>query len=195
MANGKKETAAPEILREQRRLAAGYRDSADAYLQAMESQPRPAVEVGGFYVTFDRSLVCVVRPYTRCTCPSCSGRTRAAVMLGEIVLPFAVPAPAPTEADAAPEAHDDGESPTKFVVSILRGGHGIKELLGEKPGEIYVVDAAGFTLQGIEPNGPGRETVSPAHLGMAGLSLCRRVHVKVVEDPAAVFPEMRVPQL
>jgi hypothetical protein len=189
MTNPKSEISALDSLRAQRRAAEGFRDAADAYLQAVEATPRPAVEVGAFYVTFDRSLVYVARAVTQCKCPRCTGGPQHVMLLGGLALPIELPTFAPAADSDAPAAeHNPDEAPRKFVCSILRGGHGIKEIRGEEPGDNFVIDAEGFTVMGANPN-PINEVVSSGQLGLAGLSLCRRVNLKVVEEERPAQPE------
>jgi hypothetical protein len=192
MSNRPEKINALECLRTVRRAADAMRDSADAYLQAIESAPRPAVEVGGFYLTFDRSFVFVLKPHTRCQCPACSGRQSAAMIFGSalqgilppgVVLPNAATSPSPEGGEApAHEEEATAEGPPSYEVLVLRGGHGIKGVNGEEPGDRYLIDREGLVLLGNPDRGDGKDFVSNAQLGMAGLSLSRRLNVRF--DPA-----------
>lgn len=167
-------------LRSVRAIAEKLRESAEEYLSQIESSARPDVEPGNFYLTYDGSLAFVLRRYTKCQCAQCTGKMTFAGLLG-----FVLVQTAESNVEDAVPAHEASadETPVTFIATLLKGGHSIKEIAGEKPGDQYIVDASGLAIIGCG-NNSGRQVISRVDLGIAGLSFRKRLLAKFEEATA-----------
>lgn len=167
-------STALDMMRSMALAAPKIAEAAAGYLELMESEPRPRIVVGGFYHTFDGSFVYVAKRHTACKCAACTGR-QSTMNFG----PFSIVA---QMMGAQGDDHEDaGAGPERYVILLLRGGHGIKDLPGEEPGERFTVDAAGWTNFG-ELDATTAGMASRQWLGVCGLSLRRKVEVHILES-------------
>lgn len=139
--------------------------SADRYLALLQEEKSAPVELGGFFITFDGSLVHVARPWRACNCPTCRGRQLMTNML------------AGREPDEPPVGEPGHVEHDRWVISVIRGGSGIEGGSGANPGDTYIVNSGGMTvIDEVGGSGLG-SVVCQGHLGLIGLSLRRRATV------------------
>jgi hypothetical protein len=169
---------AVQMMRHVSAAAARMAESAGRYIDVMEAEPRPEVKPGEFYVTFDYSLAYIARRNSRCRCPACTGKV-ANLMGLQITLP---PEFAQAMEQRQQEAAEHEEAKEKlYVAIILRGGHGVKDLQGEQPGDRYLVNGEGWTVFS-KPDDETKGVTSTSQLAMSGLSLRRRIQVRIEEQ-------------
>jgi len=206
----RKDLNASEYLAKSLKVAEDFVVNANGYIDLVNSTPRPdKIAVGDFFLTLDGSLVQVIREIrpNPTQCPSCGGQQAPGGIMGLFIGMtqqgmFARPA-SEEEAGAGDEAGDDEQAcehkpddkdnPLKgYVCSIIKGGHGYKDLYGEKPGEKYGVDPTGLA---IIPNADpeDRGVIVSYQIRLVGLTLKKRMRATFVSAEAATteHPEVR----
>lgn len=201
----KKEFNALEFLDNNIKIADRFVLVAQDYLDLVNRSPRPdIIESGDFFLTLDGSLVQVIEAIypTPSACPACGGQHTPGQ--GILIMPTEQGLsvrqattsqdgdgdedenePAPATATA-----EDKGSPSGYVCSIVKGGHGLKHLYGEKPGEKYGVDTQGLALiPNNDPKGVG--VLCTFQICLVGLSLKTRMRASFVaaQADATAHPE------
>ena len=146
--------------------ATGYQQMLDDY-----AGDRPKIEIGGFYSTYNGSTVYIARRDQKCTCPTCQTRLVGLQFLLSL-----------TGADVpeATHAQEYAKGPPVYVAVVIKGGHGLKDVVGEEPGDGYKVDQEGLIvgLPDVEDHDCDLRAV---HLAMVGLCLKKRLKVEIKE--------------
>jgi hypothetical protein len=165
-----KTSTAIEVLHIVKDVGTRLAESADGYLGMMESESRPVVAIGEFYSTFDGSVSYVARRKSKCTCPVCNGKA----IKGPFGFMIAIPEEMQEQFNESHKVDDDNDP--EFVVLVIRGGHGIKDLSGGEPGDEYIVNDEGLVIMGSLKK---EDAIAKTFVAMAGLSLRRHIKVKI----------------
>lgn len=185
-----------ELLKKYKWLGQRVSELAGDYIEQLHATQITGIEIGQFFQTIDGSVVCVVARHTQCQCAMCTGRAVTTsfgsftMLLGGLLgKPPGAEDAEDTEdgtnaaEDASDHADADADKPKRWVVSVIRGGHGVKSLTGEKPGERYLVDDAGRTVLDAVA-GDGQDMLARQNLSMAGLALKTRLTVTMKPEKA-----------
>lgn len=134
-----------------------------------------APKIGAVYVTLDGSTVYIARKVGKCRCPVCTGglnifKFMSGAFFGSSVDP---------EKTGEGQEHVEAKEPDQYEVVILRGGHGIDELVGAGPGAVYRVGADGLPsdMQPFDPE--TAKGLTKRFLAMAGLSLRSSIELTI----------------
>lgn len=173
---GKEWTPLLELLTSYKTEAQRISEDAGHLLDVMNENDAPAVRTGTFYTTFDGSTVYVAGTREKCDCDACTGNGVPGTAMGSILGMFGGMALVAREANPEPQAVVE-DHPTSFNVVVIHGGHGVKELPGEKPGESYAVDRNGRYV--VPPKALNDKTIMKGVLSLAGLSLRRQIESPV----------------
>jgi hypothetical protein len=145
----------------------------------------PVVGINGFYLTYNGSLVCVVKRRSKCRCPQCTGAGGPGGIFGVMIAGMFggnVVASSGEAVPAAAEHEEASDEPDGFVVSVIKGGHGVKSLRGEGAGETYLVNSDGHVLlQDLDPD-ERRNRLDRNLIILAGMTLKRAVKVEMKTD-------------
>jgi hypothetical protein len=149
--------------------ATRFAESAAAYAQAITADPRPVVEVDGYYAAYDGSTVRIVRRHNQCKCPICGGQqtTPLSPLFALVGQMMQVP----------PQHQESDDTAPMFVGLIVKGGHGLPKVPGEEPGHRLVYDANGFPVMTNPKRDDGNEYITTGQIALIGLSLKRRLRV------------------
>lgn len=196
-----KDANALDFLGKTLKLAERFAIDAAGYTDLINNTPRPdKIEIGDFFLTLDGSLVQVIREIrpTPEACPNCGQQHPPANGLLIVTTPDGLQA---MPANASTDDEDDDQKTCQadqkdtlngYVCSIVKGGHGLKHLWGEKPGEKYGVDPTGLA---IIPNGDphGIGVLLTFQIRLVGLSLKKRMRgvFTAEETTAATAPTVQ----
>lgn len=146
-------------------------EALQSYQEQVSEHPPARPEVGCLYKTYNGSTVCVTDAVYNSTRPVMlvpiggSGGPVFDAIQKQVEQMLNAPKPQP---EASPD-----EEPSAFVVVVLKGGHGLDDVNGEKPGCAYYVNITGSVkgLRRQNPQNPRHNGLVMLQLGLIGMSL------------------------